>query len=111
MPRDRGFGKAAQALSVGKDKKANGKKNKGEKLETYSLAHFGSDRCVHVIEIKAKSKREALRKFRFFTGVLELCLSGASDEQILKFDPEFALTIANREPEPSEAHPKLGGEA
>lgn len=78
-----GFGKSPQALRrKGKHKKAK------SKVETYAMAHLGSDNCVHIVEIEAKSLQEASRKFDIFISVLDLCERNAPDEEILKFIQE-----------------------
>ena len=76
----KGFSKAAQALPV----KAKRKKPK-DKLQSYTLCHFGRDGVSRILKLKAKSQKEALRKFNIFVDVLDLCLSEASDEEILSF--------------------------
>ena len=73
----KGFGKT-QAL------KPKGKKAKG-KLESYTLCHFGRDGVFRTLKLKAKSQKEALRKFSIFIDTLNLCLSDATDEEILNF--------------------------
>jgi exonuclease V gamma subunit len=76
----RGFGKA-QPPSKGKQKAK-------DKLETYTLCHFGRDGVFRVLNLAAKSDEEATRKFNAFLDVLDLCLSQASDEEILSFIEE-----------------------
>jgi len=76
----KGFSKTLQALPV----KAKRKKPK-DKLQSFTLCHFGRDGISRILELKAKSQREALRKFNIFVGLLDLRLSGASDEEFLKF--------------------------
>jgi hypothetical protein len=75
MPRGRGFGKAAQGFSV----KAKGK------LEDYTMEHLGSDGVLRSLCLKARSKTEALEKFRIFVETLELCLAGVGDEELQCF--------------------------
>jgi hypothetical protein len=75
MTRGQGFGKAAQALPV----KAKGK------LQNYTMEHLGSDEVVRSVRLKARSKAEALEKFRVFVRALELCLAGVGDNEILRF--------------------------
>jgi hypothetical protein len=77
----RGFAKPSQALPV----RAKGKKAAKDKLESYTLCHLGKDGVFRTLKLKAKSQREALRKFSIFLDVLELCLAEAPDEQILDF--------------------------
>jgi len=79
----KGFGESGVTLPP----KRKPKKAKG-KLETYAMAHFGSDNCVHIVEIQAKSLQEACRKFDIFITVLDLCERNAPDEEILKFIQE-----------------------
>jgi hypothetical protein len=81
MTRGRGFGKAAQALPV----KAKGK------LQNYTMQHLGIDGLVRVVRLKARSKSEALEKFRVFVETLELCLAGVSDEELQCFMEENPL--------------------
>ncbi len=73
MPRGRGFGKAAQALPL-----------KG-KLQNYTMQHLGTDGLVRIVRLKARSKTEALEKFRVFVKTLELCLAGVGDEELQRF--------------------------
>jgi len=82
----RGFGKSPQTLPV----RAKGKKAKG-KLEEYVLIHHGRDGNVRVLKLKASSLAEASRKFNIFIDTLNLCLSQASDEEILRFVEENPL--------------------
>ena len=77
----RGFGKSPQALPV----RAKGKKAAKDKLESYTLCHLGKDGVFRSLKLKAKSQKEALRKFNIFLDVLELCLAEAPDEEILSF--------------------------
>jgi len=55
------------------------------KLENYTLCHLGADGVVRSLEIKAKSREQAFRKFNIFLDILDLCCVGASDEEILDF--------------------------
>ena len=82
----KGFAKASQASTV----KPKRKKAKN-KLQSYTLCHFGRDGVFRSLELKAKSEQEAFRKFNVFLDVLELCLAGASDQEILKFMEENPL--------------------
>ena len=82
----KGFAKASQALTV----KPKGKKPK-HKLESYTLCHLGKDGVFRTLELKAKSEKEALRKFNAFLDVLELCLAGVYDQEILAFMEENPL--------------------
>jgi hypothetical protein len=82
----RGFGKPLQALPV----KPKGKRA-DDKFKSYTLCHFGRDGVFRSLELKAKSEQEAFRKFNVFLDVLELCLAGASDQEILKFMEENPL--------------------
>ncbi len=82
----RGFGKSPQALPV----RAKGKKARG-KLEEYVLIHHGRDGNVRVLRLRASSLAEASRKFNVFVDTLNLCLSQASDEEILRFIEENPL--------------------
>ena len=75
MTRGQGFGKAAQALPV----KAKGK------LQNYTMQHLGIDGVVRSVPLKARSKTEALEKFRIFVETLELCLAGVGDEELQRF--------------------------
>jgi hypothetical protein len=77
----RGFGKSPQALPI----RAKGKKAAKDKLESYTLCHLGKDGVFRTLKLKAKSQKEALRKFSIFINTLNLCLSGATDEEILSF--------------------------
>jgi hypothetical protein len=52
------------------------------------MEHFGSDNCVHIVEIEANSLQEASRKFDIFIKVLDLCQRNAPDEEILEFIQE-----------------------
>jgi len=54
----KGFGRTLQALPV----KAKRKKPK-DKLESYTLCHVGRDGISRILELKARSHKEALRKF------------------------------------------------
>ena len=76
----KGFSKTPQTLPV----KAKRKKPK-DKLESYTLCHVGRDGISRILELKARSHKEALRKFNIFVGLLDLRLSGASDEELLNF--------------------------
>ena len=71
----RGFGKSPQALPV----------RAKDKLESYTLCHLGKDGVFRSLKLKAKSQKEALRKFSIFIDTLNLCLSDATDEEILNF--------------------------
>jgi hypothetical protein len=64
--------------------KQKAKKVKG-KLDEYVLIHHGLDGNVRVLRLKATSLAEASRKFDIFINTLNLCLSQASDEELLKF--------------------------
>ena len=77
----RGFAKPSQALPV----RAKGKKAAKDKLESYTLCHLGKDGVFRTLKLKAKSQKEAFRKFSIFINTLNLCLSGATDEEILRF--------------------------
>ncbi len=74
------FSKTPQALPV----KAK-RKNPKDKLESYTLCHFGRDGISRILKLKAKSQKAALRKFNIFVNSLDLCLSEASDEELLNF--------------------------
>ena len=70
--------------------KQKAKKVKG-KLDEYVLIHHGRDGNVRVLRLKATSLAEASRKFNIFIDTLNLCLSQASDEEILRFVEENPL--------------------
>jgi hypothetical protein len=55
------------------------------------MEHLGSDGVLRSLCLKARSKTEALEKFRVFVQVLELCLAKAPDEKILQFVEENPL--------------------
>ena len=57
----------------------------GGKPESYTLCHLGTDGVVRTLEVEAKSRNEAFRKFNIFLNILDLYHAGASDEQIVSF--------------------------
>ncbi len=84
----RGFAKPSQALPV----RAKGKKAAKDQFESYTLCHLGKDGVFRTLKLKAKSQREALKKFSIFIDTLNLCLSDATDEQILDFLSRNAIS-------------------
>jgi hypothetical protein len=73
----KGFGKTQPSTQ------AKGKAR--HKVKSYGLCHFGRDGVVRVLEVPAKSDKEAVKKCNAFLDILDLYLLGASDEELLNF--------------------------